>query len=64
MTQLVQILKSKGILPKGKEACFTFDLSFRATEVTADNEFEESTRNELMRVDWSTKLQDELVDPR
>ena len=61
-------MKNKGLLTEENNACFTFDLSIRISEVqfnetnyTPDTD---PTENELVRIDWSNKLSDQLFDPR
>lgn len=49
-------------------ACFAFELSIRVTQVifneTSYTPGTDPTENELIRIDWSNKMQDQLFDPR
>lgn len=61
---LLDILTSRNMLTSDNEVCFPFDLSIRATEIKPEDENKAEYRNELVRIDWSTKLSNELFDPR
>lgn len=57
---LIQMLKTRSLITDTKLACFTFDLSLRVTQVVyAEVNYtpgSDPTENELIRIDWSSKL--------
>lgn len=65
---MINVLKNKNLINDKQPACFTFDLSIRVSQVafveTTYTSDTDPIENELVRIDWSAKMKDQLFDPR